>query len=114
MQLPIAYALNKKMDANILAHVDLLKIGSLEFREITHERYPVWQIIEELLKNPAQGVVVNAANEAAIELFIEKKIGFMDISKKIITAYEKFQISPNSVADVFAIDKEVRRFVKNS
>jgi len=114
MQLPIAYALNKKMDANILAHVDLLKIGSLEFREITTDRYPVWQIKNELLKNPARGAVINAANEAAIELFIEKKIGFMDISKKIITAYEKFQISPNSVADVFAIDKEVRRFVKNS
>ncbi|MDD5202513.1 MAG: 1-deoxy-D-xylulose-5-phosphate reductoisomerase [Sulfurimonas sp.] len=114
MQLPIAYALNKKMDANILAHVDLLKIGSLEFREITTDRYPVWQIKNELLKNPARGAVINAANEAAIELFIEKKIGFMDISKKIITAYKKFQISPNSVADVFAIDKEVRRFVKNS
>jgi len=112
MQLPIAYALNQKMDVNILAHVDLLKIGSLEFREITHERYPVWQIKEELLKNPQRGVVVNAANEAAIELFIEKKIGFMDISKHIITAYEKFDAAPKNVADVFIIDKEVRSYVR--
>jgi len=111
MQLPIAYALNEKMQENILGHVDLLKVGSLEFREITTDRYPIWQIKEELLKTPQRGVVVNAANEVAIELFIAQKIGFMDISKSIIGAYEKFTALPKSVDDVFAIDKEVRTFV---
>ncbi len=114
MQLPIAYALDKQMDENILAHVDLLKVGSLEFREITQERYPIWQIKNELLKNPARGVVVNAANEAAIEKFINKEIGFMDVSKNIITAFEKFTETPKNIDDVFAIDEEVRRFVKTS
>ena len=114
MQLPIAYALDEKMDENILAHVDLLKVGSLEFREITTQRYPIWAIKNELLKNPQRGVVVNAANEAAILKFIDKKIGFMDISKTIINAFENFTELPNSVDDVFAIDKEVRNFVKIS
>jgi 1-deoxy-D-xylulose-5-phosphate reductoisomerase len=113
MQLPIAFALDKKMDENILEHVDLLKTGSLEFREITTDRYPVWEIKKELLQNPARGLVVNAANEAAIELFINKKIGFMDISKNIITAFEKFQTLPQDIEDVFSIDKEVRNFVKS-
>lgn len=112
MQLPIAFALNSKMEENILPHVDLLKVGSLEFREITRERYPVWQIKDDLLKNPSRGVVVNAANEAAIELFIAKKIGFMDIAKTIIMAYEKFDTQPKSVDDVFTLDKEVRLFLK--
>ena len=112
MQLPIAYALDQKMDENILAHVDLLKVGSLEFREITIDRYPVWQIKEELLKNPAFGVVVNAANEAAIEKFINKEIGFMDIAKNIISAYDKFTEVPKSVDDVFAIDKNVRDYIR--
>jgi len=112
MQLPIAYALDKKMDENILGHVDLLKVGSLEFREITAERYPIWQIKKELIENPLLGVVVNAANEAAIEMFIEQKIGFMDISKTIIEMYEKFRDVPRSVEDVFLIDQEVRRFAK--
>lgn len=113
MQLPIAYALNSKMQENILGHVDLLKVGSLEFREITIDRYPIWSIKDELLANPQRGVVVNAANEAAIEQFIDKKIGFMDISKRIITAFEKFDVLPTTVDDVFAIDKEVRRFVRS-
>ncbi|MCK4874955.1 MAG: 1-deoxy-D-xylulose-5-phosphate reductoisomerase, partial [Sulfurimonas sp.] len=100
MQLPIAFAINQKMQENILSHVDLLKVGSLEFREITTDRYPVWQIKDELLKNPASGVVINAANEVAIEKFINKEIGFMDISKTIIQAYEKFDKLPKSVDDV--------------
>ena len=111
MQLPIAFALDEKMDENILAHVDLLKVGSLEFREITTDRYPVWEIKEELLNNPQRGVVVNAANEAAIEKFINREIGFMDISKRIINAYEKFTAMPRSVEDVFEIDKSVREYV---
>ena len=111
MQLPIAYAVQEKMDENILGHVDLLKVGSLEFREITTDRYPVWQIREELLKTPQRGVVINAANEVAIEKFIAKKIGFMDISKIIIEAFEKFTELPKNVDDVFEIDREVRASV---
>ena len=111
MQLPIAYALDEKMDESILGHVDLLKVGNLEFREITTDRYPVWEIKDELLKNPARGVVVNAANEAAIERFINKEIGFMDISKYIIMAFNKFTALPKSVEDVFAIDAKVRAYV---
>jgi 1-deoxy-D-xylulose-5-phosphate reductoisomerase len=112
MQLPIAYALDAKMDENILGHVDLLKIGSLEFREIDSRRYPIWEIKEELLKNPQRGAVVNAANEVAIEQFIQKKIQFMDIPKTIIQAYEKFTDLPKCVDDVFLLDDEVRRFVR--
>jgi len=109
MQLPIAYAVNKKMSENILGHVDLLEVANLEFRKIEKNRYPIWEIKEDLLKNPNRGVVVNAANEVAIEKFINKEIGFMDISKTIIQAYEKYSHMPKSVEDVFDIDAEVRR-----
>lgn len=112
MQLPIAFALDKEMDENILGHVDLVKTGGLEFREITPDRYPIWAIKNELLQNPERGLIVNAANEAAIELFINKKIGFMDISKHIITAFHKFRDMPSSIDEVFTLDKEVRAFVK--
>jgi len=111
MQLPIAFAIDGNMRENILQHVDLLKVGSLEFREITTDRYPIWQIKDELLKNPVRGVIVNAANEAAIEKFIAREIGFMDIAKTVIKAYEKFAVVPKNIDDVFALDKEVRAFV---
>ena len=112
MQLPIAYALDEKMDENILGHVDLLKVGSLEFREIDVKRYPVWEIKDELLASPERGVVVNAANEAAIEMFIDKEIGFMDISKYIIVAFHEFKEMPKTVDEVFTLDTKVREFVR--
>lgn len=112
MQLPIAFALDEKMDENILEHVDLVKTGSLEFREITTDRYPIWEIKDELLANPERGVVVNAANEAAIEMFIAQKIGFMDISKHIITAFHYFTKMPKNLEDVFTLDNEVRAYVR--
>lgn len=112
MQLPIAYALDLKMEEEILKPVNLLEVGSLEFRSIESERYPIWQLKSELLKNPNRGVIINAANEVAIEKFIAQEIGFMDISKVIIGAYKKFDIEPKNVDDVFALDAEVRAFLR--
>ena len=112
MQLPIAYALDAKMDENILEHVDLLQVGNMEFKEIESARYPIWEIKKDLLSHPDLGVVINAANEAAIKKFINKEIGFMDISREIIEAYDKFRDVPQSIDDVFMIDSDVRNFVK--
>ncbi|MCW8837497.1 MAG: 1-deoxy-D-xylulose-5-phosphate reductoisomerase [Thiovulaceae bacterium] len=109
MQLPISYAIDKDMDFNILKHVDLLEVASLEFRKIEKERYPVWEIKDELLKNPNRGVIINAANEVAIEKFINKEIGFMDIHKTILDAYEAYDIEPKSADDVFEIDAKIRK-----
>lgn len=111
MQLPIAYALLGKVDTPVLEPVNLLEVGSLEFRAITKERYPVWEIKQELLDNPELGVVINAANEAAIECFIAGKIGFMQISESIIKAFEYFRVKPQNIEDVFSIDTQVRNFV---
>jgi 1-deoxy-D-xylulose-5-phosphate reductoisomerase len=112
MQLPIAYALMPHMDQKILPSVNLLEVGSLEFREITTQRYPIWEIRQELLRNPKRGVVVNAANEAAIELFVAGKIGFLEISKRVIEAFEHFEEEPKNIEDVFEIDTQVRHYLK--
>lgn len=114
MQLPIAFALDREMQEPILEPVNLVEVGSLEFRQIDAKRYPVWEIKKELLQNPALGVVVNAANEAAIERFINKEIGFMDISKNIIMAFEHFRDAPRDIEGVFTLDSEVRKFVGES
>jgi 1-deoxy-D-xylulose-5-phosphate reductoisomerase len=112
MQLPIAYALMGQMDQKILPSVNLLEVGSLEFREIAVERYPIWEIRQALLRNPKRGVVVNAANEAAIALFIAGKIGFAEISNQVIHAFDRFDEEPKSIEDVFSIDSEVRSYIR--
>ncbi len=112
MQLPIAYALLGSVSEPILEPVDLLQTGTLEFRDITSERYPIWQIKDEILANPVRGVIINAANEAAIERFIANEIGFLEISKTVLQAYERFDTAPQSIDEVFALDAEIRAYVK--
>lgn len=112
MKLPIAYALMGGVEVSILPPVDLVSLGGLEFREITPERYPIWAIKAALLETPQRGAVVNAANEAAIGQFMDGRIGFLDISYRVIDAFEHFEQIPGSVEEVFAIDEEVRAYVK--
>lgn len=113
MQLPIAYALLGKVDEPILKPINLVEIGSLEFREILPKRYPIWEIKETLLSEPSRGVIVNAANEAAIEQFINGKITFLEISKHVISAFNHFNELPRSIEDVISMDSEVRHFIKS-
>jgi len=111
MQLPIAYALKRKIDEPILKHVNLLEVGSLEFKKIEIDRYPIWQLKDELLTNPQLGVVLNAANEVGVTKFLNNEIGFLDISTMSNNAVNKFNnIKVNTLEDIFAIDKEVRRY----
>lgn len=112
MQLPIAYALLGQVEEPILEPVDLRSVGSLGFREITPDRYPIWEIKEELLRDPRRGVVVNAANEAAVAQFARGEIGFMEIANRTLKAYARFDQAPYTVEDVFALDDAVRAFVE--
>ena len=113
MQLPIAYAIKGEVQEPILEPLNLLELKSLEFKEITQEKYPMWQIKEHLLKNPDMGVVLNAANEVAIKRFESGEFGFFKMTDLILQAYEKFKgSSASSLEEVFEIDAEVREFTK--
>jgi len=113
MKLPIAFAILNEVNEEILEPVNLVEIGSLEFRKIEKSRYPVWEIKETLLQNPDLGVVVNTANEWAIEKFLKNKINFSKISTIILESAEKFEnINLNSIDDIFEIKKEIIKFLK--
>ena len=114
MQLPIAYALKHRVDEQILKHIDLVEVGSLEFKKIETSRYPIWEIKDEVLNNAQLGVVLNAANEVAVEKFLKNEIGFLDISKITIDALNQFnKINISNLDDIFEIDKEVRSYCAN-
>ncbi len=113
MKLPISFALNGKIEEEILPHVDLIEVGNLEFRKIEQERYPMWEIKEDILKNPQLGVVLNAANEVSVAKFLNNEINILDVAKINKKAYRHFSdINPKNLNDIFEIDKEVRNFLK--
>ena len=76
MQLPIAYAILGRCDEEILKPVDLIEVANLEFRKIQKDRYPIWEVKDEILNNLDLGVVLNAANEVAVDKFLKSQIGF--------------------------------------
>ncbi|MEA3314691.1 MAG: 1-deoxy-D-xylulose-5-phosphate reductoisomerase [Campylobacterota bacterium] len=111
MQLPISYAILDKIDTQILEPVDLLKVKTLEFKKIETNRYNIWEIKKELLENDNIGVVLNAANEVAVQKFLEGEIRFLDIAKISLKAINKFNnIKLNNIDDIFLADKEIREF----
>ncbi|MGZ8548324.1 MAG: 1-deoxy-D-xylulose-5-phosphate reductoisomerase, partial [Sulfuricurvum sp.] len=112
MKLPIAYALTGEVKEPLLERIDLTRIGSLEFREIQKERYPLWEIKDDLLQNPRRGVILNAANEIAIERFVAGEMGFGALSTLILKTYSHFSQIPHCVEDIFAIDEEVRAYTR--
>ncbi len=113
MKLPIAFALQGEVTEQILEPIDLLQIGKMEFEPITEDKYPIWSIKDHLLQNPHLGVVVNAANEIAIESFKKEKCSFFGMCDIVLDAYRKFEdIKPNNIDDIIAIDKEVRAYAK--
>jgi 1-deoxy-D-xylulose-5-phosphate reductoisomerase len=113
MKLPIAFALQGEITDEILPPTDLLAIGGLEFLPIEPERYPIWNIKEHILRNPHLGVVVNAANEVAIEKFQKEECGFFAMSEIVLNAYAKFEnIKATSIDEIVSIDAQVREYAK--
>ncbi|WP_323652036.1 1-deoxy-D-xylulose-5-phosphate reductoisomerase [Aliarcobacter butzleri] len=114
MQLPIAYAILGHCDEEILKPVNLIEVGNIEFRRIEENRYPIWQLKDEILNNLDLGVVLNAANEVAVSKFLNSQIGFLDISKITMNTINKFHnANASSIEDIFQIDKEVRKYCES-
>jgi len=112
MKLPIAFALKGEVEDRVLAPVDLLALGTLEFLPIEASRYPIWNIKDDILKNSHLGVVINASNEVAIDAFSQEKCGFFAMTDIVLDAYQKFEaVKPKNIADIIAIDKEVRAYI---
>lgn len=111
MKLPIAFALQGEITEEVLPPVNLLDIGGLEFLPIQAERYPIWDIKEHLLQNPHLGVLVNAANEIAIDAFQKEKCSFFEMSDIVLSSYEKFKhMKAKNIKEIIEIDKEVRAY----
>jgi 1-deoxy-D-xylulose-5-phosphate reductoisomerase len=115
MQLPISFAVSKNQEVNtqILKPIDLLKIKNLEFREIKSDKYPIWELKNEILKNPKLGAIFNSANDIAVANFLSNKIKFFDIHKTIISVFDKFANQlPNNLDDIFILNQEINIFLK--
>jgi 1-deoxy-D-xylulose-5-phosphate reductoisomerase len=112
MRIPIAHALAwpKRMPTPA-ERLDLAAIGTLTFEQPDTGRFPALRIARDVLAaGGAAPVVLNAANEVAVEAFLQRRIGFADIIAAVERALEMIaRPGPRSIADVIDIDSEVRK-----
>jgi len=111
MKLAIASAILDEIKEPILGNFNLLEIKNLEFEEINLEKYPIFSLKNDVLKNPNLGVIINAANEIFVKKFLNNECGFLDGKRLIFQSLSHFgepQIS--ELNDVFEIDKKVREY----
>ncbi|MEO1763846.1 MAG: 1-deoxy-D-xylulose-5-phosphate reductoisomerase [Cyanobacteria bacterium J06629_18] len=116
MRLPLLYALSfPERIYTDWERLDLVKAGSLTFREPNHQKYPCMNLAYNVGKaGGSMPAVLNAANEQAVALFLEEKIHFLDIPRCIEKACENHSQQNNSnptLEDILAADKWARKEV---
>ena len=112
MRIPIQYALSyPERLTSFLPALNLVEIADLEFYPVDDEqRYPLFFLARKaLLAGQSYPVMLNAANEVAVNAFLDSKIKFGQIN--LIVEYCHHQHQPaelNSLEDVFEIDRKTR------
>ncbi|NJL82456.1 MAG: 1-deoxy-D-xylulose-5-phosphate reductoisomerase [Chloroflexaceae bacterium] len=119
MRLPLLYALSwpDRLYTD-WEPLDLVKAGSLTFCEPDRQKYPCMDLA--YAAGRAGGLmpaVLNAANEQAVALFLEEKIGFLEIPRLIETVCDRFSAQNTatpSLDDILAGDLWARQEVKSA
>jgi 1-deoxy-D-xylulose-5-phosphate reductoisomerase len=85
MRTPIAYGLAfpERINAGV-APLDLMKVGKLEFEPMDLHRFPCVRLAyDAMTRGGTAPTILNAANEIAVESFLDEKLAFIDIPRVI-------------------------------
>ncbi|NLA85701.1 MAG: 1-deoxy-D-xylulose-5-phosphate reductoisomerase [Clostridiales bacterium] len=114
MRLPIQYALTyPKRQPSLTCALDFVKIGALTFEEPDLTSFRCLKLALDTARIPGTAcAVMNAANEAAVSLFLEESITFTQIYECAVHALERIKNVANpSLDDIIAADADARRIV---
>ena len=109
MRTPIAHALAyPERIASGVAPIDLARIGQLAFHHPDFKRFPCLQLAYDALQAEGSApAILNAANEVAVQAFLDRMIGFRDIDRIIARTMDKLPASP--ISDIDALLEQDRR-----
>ena len=101
------YLNNKKINTDLLSKIS--------FSEVDIKKFPSIKLIDKCLNlGLATSIIVNASNEILVNLFLEGKIGFLDIVGSINKIFKDKEFKkyakrkPNNVIEIKSIDKWAR------
>ena len=111
MRLPILYALAWPERPASTLTFDLAALRHLDFEPPDFERFPCLRLaFEAAQKGGAHCIALNAADEVAVEAFLERRISFMGIPRTIEEVLASTpEAHPATIAEVLSADREARR-----
>lgn len=111
MRTPIAHALAyPERISNGVDFLDLAAAGTLRFERPDTQRFPCLALAYDALRaGNGAATVLNAANEIAVERFLERDLNYADIPRLISTILDSVHAPPSStLAEVLSLDHEAR------
>lgn len=114
MRLPIGYAINyPERKPSFADELDIFQKSCLTFDKPDYDTFKCLNLaVSAYKKGGVLPAVLNGANEAAVDLFLQGKIKFLDIADLVENALEKFDGGGKITLDaVLDADKEARKIV---
>ena len=115
MRLPIQHALfyPRRLPNDALPRFDPLAVGAMTFEPMDPERYPCFALgMQAARAGGTHPAVLSAADEVAVELFLQERIGYLDIPRLISRTLDCHDaVSHPTVDDLFNADAWARRTV---
>jgi 1-deoxy-D-xylulose-5-phosphate reductoisomerase len=112
MRTPIANALAfpERIESGV-AQLDLTVVGTLQFEKPDFQRFPCLALaFEALVAGGTAPALLNAANEVAVQAFLDERIGFRDIDRVIARVmHENEHGAASSIEAVMAQDARARQ-----
>jgi 1-deoxy-D-xylulose-5-phosphate reductoisomerase len=112
MRIPIAHTLAwPGRMATASPRLDLAALARLDFAEPDMERFPALRLARDALRaGGGAPTILSAANEVAVEAFLQRKIGFLDIASTVSRVLHVMGAPhADTLADVIALDAAARR-----
>ncbi len=115
MMIPILNTLDNQNNKILkLKKIDFSKLNNLNFKNLELNRYPIVKILNKLPdKSSLFETIVVSANDEYVKLFLQKKISFTEISKRLLNftnknEFKKYKkITPQSVSQILQLNKYV-------
>lgn len=114
MQLPIQYSLVfPNRPSGLTKNLSLSDVGKLTFEKVRYDLFKGFSVCLDALKRGGNSTaVLNAADEVAVSLFLEKRIRFTDIPDVLLSAIDSIAyVSNPCVEEIINSDKFTREFV---
>ena len=115
MRLPISYAINyPERGALVCDRLNLFEVGTLTFAKPDYDTFKCLSLAVKAVKEGGiMPTVMNAANEVAVDAFLNRKISFLGIAEVVEETMKKVKNSALSIEAILNADATSREISKN-